>query len=124
MCVRARVCVCWRCDATVSLRAGLQTWLNFFVLCINAPDESEVGPLMEQAIDASHGDVVGWWSKQTVSLACRSMGKWEPLSQKIGPSRAVAEQDIKKWSSQVTDVVAVLKSLQREFDFEDKRVSS
>ena len=73
---------------------------------------------------ASHGDVVGWWSRQTISLGCRSMGPWEALAQSIGTSRAATEAEAKVWCASVTEVVLALKALQREFDFEDKRVSA
>jgi hypothetical protein len=76
---------------------------------------------MEQAIEASHGDVLGWWSRKTISLACTATGEWAQLAQRIGPSKLETEADAQKWVATVTDVVQAMQAVQREFDFEDKR---
>jgi hypothetical protein len=104
-------------------RAGLQTWLNFFNLCIAAAEPNDCAPLMQQAIDASHGELVGWWSRQAVAIAHRTMGSWEALAQTVGPSRAETERDAKQWCAAVSAVITPLKELQREFDYEDTRRS-
>lgn len=104
-------------------RHGLQTWLNFFNLCIAAAEPNDCAPLMQQAIDASHGELVGWWSRQAVAIAHRTMGSWEALAQTVGPSRAETERDAKQWCAAVSAVITPLKELQREFDYEDTRRS-
>jgi len=75
--------------------AGLQTWVNFYLLCAAAAEPADGGRLMEMAIEASHGEQIGAWGRATVTLACKTMGAWEPMAQAIAPSRAEAEQDAK-----------------------------
>ena len=105
----------------VPVCAGLQSWANFFALCMAARETSECGVLFEQAINASHGELVGWWTRQTILLACKTMGGWEELSLILAPTRDEAEQDANKWCATVTDVLQALRKLQREFDYEDMR---
>jgi len=105
-------------------RHGLQTWINFFELSMAHADPQDCGVLMEEAIEASHGELVGWWSRQTVALACKTMGPWEELAQTVGPSRADTELDAKAWCRVVTEVIVALKALQKECDYEDQRCSS
>ena len=110
--------------AVLWLRFGLQTWLNFFTLCgASNKDGVEAGPLAEQAIEASHGDVLGFWSRTLVSFVARRMGRWDAFAQSIGGSVAETEKDAKRWCAQVQEVILTLKALQREFDYEDKRAS-
>jgi len=106
------------------LRFGLQTWLNFLTLCCAASEGVEGGTLMEQAAEASHGDVLGWWSRSTGALTHRAMGRWETVAQCIGPSVGETEKDAKRWCACVQELIIALKALQREFGYEDKRVSA
>lgn len=106
------------------LRLGLQTWSNFFMLCERANASTEGSALMEQAIEASHGELLGWWARKAISLFCRSTGQWEEIAQQIGPSRAETEEDARKWCAAVTEVTLAMRAVQREFDYEDKRKSS
>ena len=89
-----------------------------------ARETSECGVLFEQAINASHGELVGWWSRHTILLACKTMGGWDELALLLAPTRDEAEQDANKWCATVTDVLQALRKLQREFDYEDMRKSA
>ena len=117
-------CTCCPCGIFCGACAGLQTYVNFFTLCAHASTESKCSELMARAIDASHGDVIGWWGRKTIALACKATPEWEVLSQRIGPSRAETERDAKQWCDNLGDVLVALRALQREFDFEDKRRSA
>ena len=104
--------------------AGLQVWVHFFSLCAATSATTDSGSLMERAIDASHGELLGWWTQQTVSIACKATGQWSEMALLLGPSQAETQADAKLWCAQVTEIVQALKAVQREYDFEDKRRSA
>ena len=84
------------------------------MLCAVAAEDVNGGDLMEQAIESSHGELIGWWSHKTISVFCRATGQWDFLAQAIADSRAEAEQDAKKWCAVVTEVTLAIRAVQRE----------
>ena len=103
---------------------GLQVYRHWFRAVANGelgPDEA-TGALMRESIDQSHGELLGFISRRTVALACKTMSAtWPQIANKFAPTLSQANLDVTQWCDAVDPLLGRIHAMLEEYDMIDKR---
>ena len=104
------------------IRFGLQTWRNFFAAGPQS-NQSQAARVFQEAAHASHGDRMGWLTRQSLASVTRKQLPWTAITTALGPSAEAAEQDVAIWCVEASRTIEELRRLQERYDMEDARKS-
>ena len=102
---------------------GLQVYDHWFQsVAYRGGDGASTATLLREAIDKSHGELLGFISAQSVGLACKTTtATWPQIATRLAPTSGLATEDEREWCETIRPLLTRLRAMLREYDLVDVR---